>query len=547
MKTQPGQAPEAEANSEESLSLLEQTSVLPAASGFRVALTRNTVLNVGRLGVTSLIALVLPSYLAHKLPVQTYSAWVLVLQMSAYVSYLDFGVQTGVAKYVAEYDARGDSQGANSRASAGFAIMLIASLLGVLMTLVLAWRVPHLFAEMPIALYPDVRRSLLFVGISLSFGLLCSTFSAVFMGLQRYDVPVGLSILNRLLFMAGVAFAVQTHSSLAVMGLIAAAVNVLTGLLQIVAWKKLASHIRLSLRHLDLAALRQMVRYCAVLAIWSAGMLCVSGLDVTIVGRYDFSQTAFYSIASLPTSFILAVLGAALGPLMPSASALSTFKTPVEMGKVLERTTRYSTGLLLVTGLPLIVAAYPLLRLWVGPVYALESMQYLRVLMAASILRNLCAPYATMMVALDSQKIAVAGAVAEAVVNLAGSLYLVRHIGAMGVALGTILGSIVSVFFHFALNMRRTYPKLSISSLRLLLTGVLRPGLMLIPSLLLLPLWIKAGPPSLSPLLWVLWAFSTAVLAWSAGLDVDARQQLLALARHAFRRPVSRPGTAALR
>jgi hypothetical protein len=51
-------------------------------------------------------------------------------------------------------------------------------------------------------------------------------------------------------------------------------------------------------------------------------MLCVSGLDVTIVGHFDFGQTAFYSIATLPTNFILSIMGAALGPLLPAASAL---------------------------------------------------------------------------------------------------------------------------------------------------------------------------------------------------------------------------------
>src|SRR5262249_27310563 len=158
----------------------------------------------------------------------------------------------------------------------------------------LAWRVPQLFRQMPVDFYRDVRISLVFVGISLSFGLLCSVFSAIFLGLQRYAVPIFISILNRVLFAGVVCVASFFHRGLVTMGIAVAGVNISTGLLQIEAWRKWASRIRVSLFGLDRAVLRQMLAYCSVLAIWSAGMLCVNGLDVTIVGKYNFSQTGFF-------------------------------------------------------------------------------------------------------------------------------------------------------------------------------------------------------------------------------------------------------------
>src|SRR5271165_3434449 len=83
-----------------------------SARGFVATLSRNAVASMARLFIASLVALVLPAYLTRHLPVQTYGAWVLILQLSAYVAYLDFGVQSGVSKYVAEYAAKGDYPGA---------------------------------------------------------------------------------------------------------------------------------------------------------------------------------------------------------------------------------------------------------------------------------------------------------------------------------------------------------------------------------------------------------------------------------------------------
>jgi len=494
-----------------------------AGRGTAATFTRNSALSVVRLLVSTAVALILPAYLTHTLPVKTYSAWVLILQMSAYVGYLDFGVQTGIAKYVAEYEARGDSAGAGMRASAGLAIMCVTSMLGALLTLFLAWRVPQLFREMPDAMHRDVRISLVLVGISLSFGLLCSTFSAVFLGLQRYAVPMILALVNRILFTAAVMSAVFFHQSLAVMGALVAMVNVATGVLQFGAWRRLAGTVRLSLRGLDYPVLRKMVAYCSALAVWTLAMLFVSGLDVTIVGRYDFGQTAFYAVATMPTNFMISLMGAALAPLLPTASAMSVDRESKEMGDLLSRATRYSTILLLLCGLPLLVGGPWLLRMWVGPGYAAQTSVYLRVLVLANLVRNLCLPYAGMLLATGRQRVAIAGATAEALVNLGTSVYLVQRIGAIGVAYGTLLGAFVSVGMHFALSMHYTSSTFSVSRMRLFLGGVVRPLIIAIPSLLLVRLWWSRSPPTMLLEIWPVWAVSTLLLAWYGTLDVEER------------------------
>ena len=251
-------------------------------------------------------------------------------------------------------------------------------MLGVVLSVILAWRVPHLFHDMPAAFYHDARVSLILLGVSLSFGLVCSVTSAIFLGLQRYGVPTLLTLANRMLFTAAVLLAVRLHSSLAVMGAAVAVVNVLTGVAQVAAWRRFALHIRLSLRKLDFAVVRQMLVYCSVIGIWLLGMLCVSGLDLTIVGRYDFAHTAFYSIALLPNNFLIAILGAALGPLLPEASARNAASNPRAMGEMLARTTRYSVLLLVLTGMPLLLGGFYALRVWVGLNYALHAIGYLR-------------------------------------------------------------------------------------------------------------------------------------------------------------------------
>ncbi len=494
--------------------------------GLAATLSGNALAGLVRVAINALVALALPAYLTHHLPVTTYGAWVLILQLAAYVSFLDFGVQTGVAKFVAEYDARGDGVGAGRHASAGMAMMTLAGLLGLAMTLILAWQVPRLFHGMPAALFRDVRISVVLVGSSLSFGLVCSVFSAVFLGLQRYSVPTAITIVNRVSYTAAVLATVWLHGSLAAMGAVVALINVATGLLQVVLCRRLAGTVRVSLRDMERPVMKKMLDYCMVLMIWSAAMLCISGLDVTIVGHYDFRRTAFYSIATLPNTLLLMILAAAFGPLLPAASALSTTSTPREMGQLLARTTRYTTILLFLIGLAPLVFGYPLLRLWVGEEYARNCFPLFRILIVANMLRNLCMPYSTMVVALGRQRAATFSAIAEAVVNLASSVYLASIFGAVGVAYGTLLGAVVGVGVHFAVSMRYTAGVLAVSRRELLVKSLLRPAIIAVPALLLYQTWWTVGHGATDMRLSFALVVATLLLAWFVSLNPAERHRL---------------------
>jgi O-antigen/teichoic acid export membrane protein len=198
------------------------------------------------------------------------------------------------------------------------------------------------------------------------------------------------------------------------------------------------------------------------------------------------------------------------------------------MGNILARATRYSTILLLLTGLPLVVCGYPILRLWVGPTYALHGLTYLRILVLANIVRHLCAPYATMIVATGKLGASTIAPVFEAIVNLGSSVYLASRFGAIGVAFGTLLGSFVSVALHFTVSMHFSRRTLDIPRKQLILTGILRPSIAALPSVVLVPLLRSRLAPSAS--VTIIWGVSTLLFAWFGSLNHDERDSLM---RHA--------------
>jgi O-antigen/teichoic acid export membrane protein len=202
------------------------------------------------------------------------------------------------------------------------------------------------------------------------------------------------------------------------------------------------------------------------------------------------------------------------------------------MGNILFRVTRYSTILILLIGLPLLVGGYPILHLWVGRAYALHSVRYLQLLVLATMLRNLCMPYATIVVATGKQRLATASAIAEAIVNLGSSVYLAHSLGAIGEAAGTLLGAFVSVGMHFAFSMHYTYSTILVSRIQLFVGALLRPAFIAIPSLLLIPLWRDPFGQPLNLSIWLFWSAATLLTAWYATLKADERASLLRIIRY---------------
>jgi O-antigen/teichoic acid export membrane protein len=517
------------------------TTTTIAASPNVQRFARNAGVSVARIFVNSLIALVLPAYLTKHLPLKTYAAWVLIIQVSSYVSLMDFGVQAAIAKFVAEYEAKGDDVGSGRSASTGAVIMAAAGFLGIGATVCLAYFVPDLFHDMPASLYRDVRLSILLVGSSLCIGLSTSAFGAVFSGLQQYRIPIGISIANRLLYAVAVGGAVFLHKSLLVMSAAVAAINTGTSLALFLAWRAWASRIRIAITAVTSSTLKVMAAYCSVQSLWSIGALLIGGMDTTIVGHYAFRETAYYSIALSPNTLIILILLAGLNPLMPAVSALSTQRSPIEMGQLLSRATRYSVIILCLTGLPLLVCGYPLLRFWVGDAYAVHSVGYLRILVIASMVRLICAPYATMLTATGRQRVGMAAMFSEALVNLLSSIWLASRFGAIGVAYGTLIGGVLGFAMHFGLSMHYTQTNLEISRRSLFLNGVLRPSAILVPSALSALFWRHQAGAQPNVIALVLLAITTAGVVWHIALVGEEKRSLLNLAGAKFKLSFVRP------
>ena len=449
----------------------------------QLVLFKNAVANVLRGGAAALVAILLPPFLTRIMPDTTYGTWVLILQLSAYVGYLDFGIQTAVGRFVAHANELGDTNQRDRIVSTSLAILTGAAGLGIFLSGLLAWQLPNLFHEMPSALHTDARLALLFVGSSLAVGLPFSVFSGIFIGLQRYEIPAIIIGSGKLLGALLIVTAARIGGGLALMGAVLAIVNIGSYVVQFLVSRRLAKEVRITRNLISKQAGHEIFSYCFSLTIWSFGMLLVSGLDITIVGLFEYSAVAYYGIAVTLVTFIASLQNAVFSVLMPQAAVLGAHKDAKKLGRLLSTSTRYGMFMLLLTGLPLIFIAKPILTIWVGGTYAQQVTPVLQILLVANIVRWSAAPYATLLIGTGQQKLVIISPLVEGLTNLIFSLIAGAIFGAVGVAWGTLAGGIVGIASNIFYNMLYT-TDISIRRREYVQDGLVRPILCSLPLLL---------------------------------------------------------------
>lgn len=419
-------------------------------------LIKNAIANVVRGSAAAIVAFILPPFLVRVMTTDEFGVWSLVLQLSAYTAFLDFGVQTAVGRFVAHANELQDQDQRDRIVSTSFALLVGSALLAALAMAGLAWQLPNLFRELPPALHADARLALLIVGGSMAIGLPASVFNGIFIGLQRNEIPAaiigGSRVLSALLLIA----AANLGGRIVVMAAIVASINLLSYIAQYWASRRLAINIRLAPGLISKRAGREIVAYCFSLSIWSFATMLVTGLDLTLVGIFDFEAVASYSIAASLITFVAGLQSALFSTLIPEAAMLGARNNSRQLGTILISSTRYGMFILLISGLPLVIGAHTLLTLWVGPNYAASGTLLVQILVIANIVRLAALPYTMLLIGTGQQRLVTITPLIEGFSNLIVSVSLGAILGAVGVAIGTFVGAILGVVCHIVFNMPRT-------------------------------------------------------------------------------------------
>lgn len=437
----------------------------------------NAIANWVTVAFVAVVSFVMSPFIVQHLGATRYGVWSLTAGLVGYLGLLDLGIRQAVSRYVAHNHAVSDHEENSLIVSAALRLFGIIGFFAVLLAGLLAYFTPILF-NIPEAMIADVRAIVVLGGLSMAASLVGGVFGGVVTGLERFDAQCGLEIATTVVRSGAIVFALRADYGLVALAVIQLSSQILNCALYWMIAHKLYAKLKIRWTGELGPQMRTILSFSATLTVLYALGKIISYSDTAVIG-------AFLPIDAV-TSFVIAgslclqarEVPRSLSYLMaPRISAMMSIGNN-RVGDEIAQVARIATLLSASIATTFVIRGESFISLWMGPEYGPLSGQVLRIL---AIVVWLDASRSVMVLSLTGmakQSTVIPGLAIEAACNLALSLLLVRPLGLVGVALGSMIpGLIVSIGYLPHQVMKSTgFP-----------AGLLRSRAVVVPTLACIP------------------------------------------------------------
>jgi O-antigen/teichoic acid export membrane protein len=500
---------------------------------------KNSLANLASGLSTAALTLLVPALLSRYLTQPEFSAWMLIVQLAAYVALLNLGIQGATSRYVAFYTARGDREKTSEVVSTAFFTLLLTAIPAAVLVLAASRNIGQLFPALPAHLVEASSSGLLLMGLASALSMPAEAIAGAFTGLQRNELVAFIQGGGRLTLAAALIAIVLLNGGVTWMA--AAFASVTIAVFGVFWWaNRRLDVVQISPQRAHWRSFRQIWAYCGALIVWTAAMLCINGVDTAIVGRLDFAMVGVYSVCFGPILLIAGVQQALFAPLLQFGAARASQFSEHSLPPVLLRSTKLSTLLLLSLSVPLLLFGKVLLRWWLGPKYADPALTIFSLLLIGNTVRLLATPYSLLLLATLKHQRVLLAPIVEASTNVVVAISAGQRFGVVGVACGVVGGAFIGQVMIIYVNAPRTAEVIGDLG-TLLKRGVALPVACALPALLAAASAIDRLPALIHWLVVITALITSAVLAWKVSLAPDERAMIRSewssVQRYAWQRP----------
>ncbi|HZH41027.1 MAG TPA: glycosyltransferase [Gemmatimonadales bacterium] len=416
-------------------------------------------------------------YVVKSLGNTTYGLWVLLGSLVGYLGLLDFGVRGAVTRYVARLYADGDDEKAGRLTSTALRIFSLMGLAAVVVTVFLATAIIHRF-NITAAETATARLVLTIGGLTVAAALVGGVFGGVVIGLERFDlnglVEMGVGLVRVL----GIYFALKAGFGILALAVIQFGVSAARTLAVYWFSRRLYPELTVQLTVWDGQAFREIFSFSAysTLLLFSSSIILYS--DSVVIGAFlPIGLITYFAIAGNLIDYTRSLVRGISTTLTPRTSALEA-RDPNAVSGVILRAARLSTLLILPIAVTFLLRGSRFINIWMGPAYGHEAGRILGILTVSLLFSAATQVTLSALMGLSRHKEYAPFNIAEAVINLGLSIYWVRPFGIAGVALGTMVPSLVSSVLVMPWYVRRSA---GVSPAQYVLNAWVRPFLAIVP------------------------------------------------------------------
>ena len=382
--------------------------------------------------------------------------WLLLNATAGYARLLYLGFGETTARYVSLHAARREWADLNRVGSCVHAVYLGSATLVVSVAAVLSWLVPYLndWGEIPVW---ELRVATLLLGLNMAIGLAGSVYGGVLMGVQRFDLERGTQIAITVLRVALVVLFLGSEHGLVTLALVFTAVTLVeNGLFWWFAHRNVPT-LKLTAHDLDRATVRKCFAFSSFAALGVISEILIFTTDTVVIGfTLSAAATLPYVMANRVSEMLRRPLEQLGVVVLPKAGELDAAGDKAgELRRLIVES--FALVFLLTCGFFIgsVFFGDLFLKTWMGPGWGV-SHAIMILLVAALTIAMPVGLLRRVLIGVGEVRVPSALLLAEAVLNLGLSLWLVRVSGLYGVALGTLIPvAVIEIFVLLPFASRR--------------------------------------------------------------------------------------------
>lgn len=433
----------------------------------------STVANWTAFAVNAVVSFLLSPFIVHRLGDSAYGTWVVLGSLVGYLGLLDFGVRGAVTRFVANQSAAGDHRGASATTVSALRLFAALSVVTLVIAGLLAATLGKLF-HIPPDLLHDARLVVLLGGGAIASALVGGVFGGIVAGLHRFDLDGAVEIAITLLRAAAVVVALQAGYGLVALGVIQLVLSLLRGGLAFILTRRL--YPELSLRGVGptAQATRQLLSFSVFSSlIQLSGMIIYYTDSIVIAAFLPIGVVTYYAIAASLTDYARQLVAAISRVVTPRTSAALATGGIAAVRAVVLSVGPASTLVTVPMALTFLLRGERFLDLWMGPAYGPPTDQVLFVLSFVVWLAGGRLVAAAAVMGINRHRGLAIAVALEALANLGLSVVLIKPFGLVGVALGTLIPTMI---VNLGFLPRYLKQHLQIPSVRFVTQVWLRPS-----------------------------------------------------------------------
>jgi O-antigen/teichoic acid export membrane protein len=491
---------------------------------------KNTATNYVFLATRMLTAIFLTRIVFLGLGDKLYGYWTLLWAIFGYSLLLDFGFGKTVQKYTAEAGFTGDMKSYSKIISAVFFSYLIMSTIIVAATIGMVFFLEDLFQLNAGTQSWYYRIVFIIFGIGIATVFPSGIFPEILVGLKKLYLRNYIMIFNKLFELLGIYLIFKFSGSLLALALFSAVLNLSTNIIMAIIVFRQVPELKFTLAGFSKETLKHIADFSLFAYIVTIANMIIFKTDRIVLGvMVGMGGVAIYQLGTRIPEIAQFLTTQFQENLSPIAASLYKAGDKEKLRAVMFSSTRLTVFLSTCVFIVFSCLTREIMFVWLK-VTREEVIWIAYVMMFSAYILVVFRSTANHFLLMTGHHRLVAGlAVGESIVNLALSIILIRMIGVIGVAIGTLIPNfIIGLFIVFPLSAR--YSK---QSLIAFMFKVYAPSFFIgIPSIAFL-WWLTQKIPLEQ---WNLWKLAIAappagliylIIGWIIYVKKDEKEKLV--------------------